>query len=212
VADAETSYIGEDYLPERKEFFDDYSRTKYIAEKMVREFGSLNASLPLRVIRPGIIVGDSKTGFIGSINGPYYFLDLVKKNINIIKKLPIVPLAFNPESELHIIPVDHVANLISKIISRDNFDSGSKSYHLISIDPPKVKDFLEDTRQALGLKCHFIPLQRHKAFNFILPLLKIPKEVIPFMFSKISYDKLATLKDLPELKESKYADYKKIFF
>ena len=41
---------------------------------------------------------------------------------------------------------------------------------------------------------------------------KIPKEIIPFMFSKISYDKSLTLKDLPELRDSKYAEFKKIFF
>jgi hypothetical protein len=65
----------------------------------------------------------------------------------------------------------------------------------------------------IGLKTKFIPIKDHKLINFlVMPCLNIPKEVIPFMFSQVSYDMSDTLKDLPEIKDSKYADFKKIFF
>jgi thioester reductase-like protein len=201
--------IDEVTLPERTVFHDDYSKTKYFAEKMVRQ------SLPntaVRIIRPGAIVGDSLTGEIENINGPYYFVELLKKFRNLLKAMAIFPLTFNPETLLHFIPVDHVANLISLLIKRDEYSREIKTYHLVCIDPPSTQKFINDISQDLGIATKFYPIPQNKVFSLVMPLLKIPKEIIPFMFSKISYDKTLTLKDLPELKNSKYADFKKIFF
>ena len=35
--------------------------------------------VPWRIYRPGIVVGDSKTGEIDKIDGPYYFFKLIQK-------------------------------------------------------------------------------------------------------------------------------------
>jgi thioester reductase-like protein len=212
VADEQSDVLLETNLPERSIFNDNYSKTKYYAEKMVREFSSHHLELPVRIIRPGVIVGDSTTGKISNLNGPYYFINFLKKFAPIIKKLPILPLTFNPETHLHLIPVDHVAHYIFILISRDIREREIKTYHLICIDPPKISEFLKDISRVLEIKTYFRPMQNNLVFSSIIPLLNIPQEIIPFMFSRISYDKTHTLKDLPELKNSKYADFKKIFF
>jgi thioester reductase-like protein len=211
VADEQSDVLLETNLPERSIFNDNYSKTKYYAEKMVREFSSHHLELPVRIIRPGVIVGDSKTGKISNINGPYYFINFLKKFAPIIKKLPILPLTFNPDSHLHLIPVDHVANYIFLLISRDSKGVELRTYHLICIDPPKISEFIKDISQVLGFNTYFKPIKNNLLFSSAMPLLNMPKEIIPFMFSRISYDKSLTLKDLPELKNSKYADFKKIF-
>ena len=46
-----------------------YFRTKHESERLVRE----ECQRPWRVYRPGIVVGDSRTGEIDKIDGPYYF-------------------------------------------------------------------------------------------------------------------------------------------
>ena len=46
-----------------------YFRTKHESERLVRE----ECPRPWRVYRPGIVVGDSRTGEIDKIDGPYYF-------------------------------------------------------------------------------------------------------------------------------------------
>ena len=126
--------------------------------------------------------------------------------------MAFLPLPFNPTTRLQLIPVDHVAHLIFLLVKRDQYNQDLKTYHLICIDPPTIQKFLEDISRELGIKTKFYPISPNKFFTFVLPYLKIPKEIIPFMFSKISYDKTITLKDLPELQNSKYAEFKKIFF
>ena len=53
----------------------DYHRTKFESEKMVRA----EATVPWRVYRPAVVVGDSETGEIDKIDGPYYFFTLIKR-------------------------------------------------------------------------------------------------------------------------------------
>ena len=55
VAGRRTGEIGEDDLSDRFGFENDYERTKYEAERLVREA----TDLPVTVARPGMIVGDS---------------------------------------------------------------------------------------------------------------------------------------------------------
>jgi len=115
-----------------------------------------------------------------------------------------------------IIPVDHCARLIELLIHRagESHFSGPtlKTYHLISHELPTIKMFLDDLCNHFGLKTTFIPLKQNIAHDYILKHLGIPKEVLPFMFSKLSYDKSNTLEDLPEITESTYGQYKSILF
>ena len=45
-----------------------YHATKYEAERIVRE----QAEMPWRVYRPAVVVGDSRTGEMDKVDGPYY--------------------------------------------------------------------------------------------------------------------------------------------
>ena len=51
-----------------------YHRTKFESEKLVRE----ESAVPWRVYRPAIVVGDSQTGAMDKVDGPYYFFPLMK--------------------------------------------------------------------------------------------------------------------------------------
>ncbi len=52
-----------------------YHRTKFESERLVRE----TATMPWRVYRPSIVVGDSRTGRMDKVDGPYYFFPLLKR-------------------------------------------------------------------------------------------------------------------------------------
>ncbi len=52
-----------------------YFRTKHESERVVRE----HCGRPWRVYRPGIVVGDSRTGEIDKIDGPYYMFKLLQQ-------------------------------------------------------------------------------------------------------------------------------------
>jgi len=93
------------------------------------------------------------------------------------------------------------------VLKEDN-STNLKTYHLISDEIPTIKKFLVDIANKLEIKTKFIPIKNNLISTEILPFLGIPKEVVPFMFSKLSYDKSNTLKEIPELLESRYSDYK----
>lgn len=210
VGDPTTYFLDENTLPARSIFEDSYSATKYQAEQLIRE--NLSKKFVTRIIRPGIIIGDSSGSKMPKTDGPYYFLEAIKKHIGLIKKLPFIPLSFNPKAKIPLIPVDHCARFIDLLISRDKFENQLKTYHLISNELPNLKEFLADVKIEFGLKAEFIPFKKNKVHDSILKIAGIPKEVLPFMFSKLSYDKSSTLEDLPEIEESTYSDFKKILF
>ncbi|PRC62729.1 short chain dehydrogenase, partial [Mycobacterium sp. ITM-2017-0098] len=52
-----------------------YHQTKFEAELLVRTATGLR----YRIYRPAVVVGDSRTGEIDKIDGPYYFFGLLAK-------------------------------------------------------------------------------------------------------------------------------------
>lgn len=208
VGDPETFFLEENQLQKRSSFSDKYSETKYLAELCVRE--NLSDKYVTRIIRPGIIVGDSVNGDIPKTDGPYYFIEAFKKYKNILGALPAVLLAYNPRTKMPIIPVDHCARFIALLVSRDQMLKVLKTYHLITPDSPSVAEFLSDLNERFELKTHYIPVKKNPLSKRLLKQLGIPNELESFMFSKLSYDKTSTLEDLPELEESSYAQFKSV--
>lgn len=210
VGDPEAFFLNENELPKRSTFNDHYSETKYAAEKIVRD--NITTKYVTRIFRPAIIVGDSKTKEMPKIDGPYYFIKAFKKYGHALKLVPMIPLSFNPRAKIPLIPVDHCAQFISKLIERDTYKENLKTYHLVSSELPTLREFLSDLNEMAGVKTHYIPVKENVLHNSLLKLLGIPDEVLPFMFSRLSYDKTSTLEDLPEISESTYSSYKHILF
>jgi NAD(P)-dependent dehydrogenase (short-subunit alcohol dehydrogenase family) len=86
-----------------------YFRTKHESERVVRE----ECRRPWRVYRPGIVVGDSRTGEIDKVDGPYYFFKLLQRARRVLPSwLPAVGIE---GGEINIVPVDFVADAIDHI-------------------------------------------------------------------------------------------------
>jgi thioester reductase-like protein len=74
-----TCYVSGDYEGEFPEddldlgqgFLNHYESTKFEAEVLVRE--AMKAGLPATIYRPGIVVGDSRTGETQKYDGPYMY-------------------------------------------------------------------------------------------------------------------------------------------
>lgn len=210
VGDPEKFFLEESSLNKRNNFSDRYSETKYLAEVCVRE--SISDRYVTRIIRPGIIIGDSQTGEMSKTDGPYYFISAFKKFNHILKHIPLLALPFNPRTKMPVIPVDHCARFISLLISRDHYLKNLKTYHLVTPDSPSISEFLSDLNASLKLKTHYLPIGKSGLTKSILKRIGIPAELESFMFSRLSYDKTSTLEDLPELEESSYAQFKQVLF
>jgi nucleoside-diphosphate-sugar epimerase len=85
-----------------------YQRSKRAAEELVRRSG-----LPATIIRPSIVIGDSRTGEIASFQGLHLIASLLLKGL-----LPLLPLA--PQARLDFVPQDLVAGVIADLIERNH--------------------------------------------------------------------------------------------
>jgi short-subunit dehydrogenase len=107
-----------------------YFRTKHEAERLVRE----DSPRPWRVYRPGIVVGDSRTGAIDKIDGPYYFFKSLQRARKVLPSwLPTVGVE---GGEINIVPVDYVAAAIDHIAHQPDLDG--RAFHLTDPNPRKA--------------------------------------------------------------------------
>jgi NAD(P)-dependent dehydrogenase (short-subunit alcohol dehydrogenase family) len=98
-----------------------YYRSKFEAEKIVRESG-----LRYRIYRPGLVVGSSATGEADRIDGPYYAFKLIQRLRNAIP--PWVPLIGLEGGQLNVVPVDYVARALDAIGHKGGLDG--MTFHL----------------------------------------------------------------------------------
>jgi NAD(P)-dependent dehydrogenase (short-subunit alcohol dehydrogenase family) len=93
-----------------------YFRTKHESERVVRE----ECSRPWRVFRPGIVVGDSRSGEIDKVDGPYYAFKLLQQARRVLPAwLPAIGIE---GGEINIVPVDYVADAIDHIAHKPGLD------------------------------------------------------------------------------------------
>ena len=122
VAGEYDGFFREDMFDEGQKLPSDYHRSKFEAEAIVRK----NATVPWRVYRPAVVVGDSETGEMDKVDGPYYFFSLLKKLKAILP--PWVPLAGPELGYTNIVPVDYVADALDHIAYADGLDG--QAFHL----------------------------------------------------------------------------------
>jgi long-chain acyl-CoA synthetase len=105
VAGARKGSVPENSLSDEYGFFSPYELSKYEGEKLVQ---TAKKELPISVFRPGMVVGDSKTGAIKTFNTLYVPLRMYFKG-----QLRIFPV--KPSLRVNLIPVDYVADSIVKL-------------------------------------------------------------------------------------------------
>ncbi|RZT18741.1 thioester reductase-like protein [Mycobacterium sp. BK558] len=98
-----------------------YHRTKFEAELLVRAAPGLR----FRVYRPAVVVGDSRTGEMDKIDGPYYFFPI----LSALAALPrFTPMLLPDTGRTNIVPVDYVVDALSALMHLDGRDG--ETFHL----------------------------------------------------------------------------------
>ncbi len=140
VAGAYKGVFGENQFDEGQRLPSPYHATKFEAERTVREQGLI----PWRVYRPGIVVGDSRTGEMDKIDGPYYFFKAIQKMRQVVPQwMPLVGLDLG---KTNIVPVDWVAGALDHIAHRPNLDG--QAFHLTYQSPQKVDEVINELAAA----------------------------------------------------------------
>ncbi len=124
----------EDMFEEAVGLDNPYFRTKHDSEGLVRH----KCKIPWRIYRPGIVVGDSTTGEIDKIDGPYYFFKLIQK---MRRALPAwMPTIGLEGGRLNIVPVDFVVKAMDHIAHQPRLDG--RCFHLTDPKPLRIGNVL----------------------------------------------------------------------
>jgi len=124
----------EDDLEVGQRFRNAYERTKYEAERLVR---AAMRQLPITVVRPGIIVGDSRTGEIDKLDGPYYLMVLIATNASGVR----LPLLGKSSAPLHLVPIDYVVEAAWHVARGET--AAGKTFHLVDPAPLSARAVFE---------------------------------------------------------------------
>jgi len=124
----------EEDLEAGQKFHNAYERTKYEAERLVR---AAMRQLPITVVRPSIIVGDSRTGEIDKLDGPYYLMVVIATNASGVR----LPLLGRGDAPLHLVPIDYVVEAAWHV-ARGEAAAG-KTFHLVDPAPLSARAVFE---------------------------------------------------------------------
>ena len=106
VAGERTDLVREDELAVGQSYRNTYEQSKAEAEALIR---SRLGSLPVTILRPSIIVGDSRTGVTSSFKMMYWPLKIYARRL--WRTVPGFP-----DAVLDIVPVDYVAAAVTRLL------------------------------------------------------------------------------------------------
>ncbi|MEP7281544.1 MAG: SDR family oxidoreductase [Rubrivivax sp.] len=171
----------EDMFDEAEGLEHPYFMTKHESEKIVRQ----ECKLPWTVYRPAIVVGDSRTGEMDKIDGPYYFFKLIQRLRQILPSwFPSVGLE---GGRINIVPVDFVVAALDHISHSKHARPGA-CFHLVDPMGYRVGEVLDIfSRAAHAPKMNifvnaallgFIPKSVKKGLMALAPVRRIRSAVM----------------------------------
>lgn len=185
----------EDALDERQPFRNHYESTKFEAEVLVRE--AMTNGLPATIYRPGIVVGDSRTGETQKYDGPYFLAEFLRRQ----RSVALVPaVGATDEVRVCLVPRDFVVEAMDQLSVLPT--SVGRTYALTDPDPPTVRQLVETFAGHLGKGVVWVPLPLGltRAAVGSVPgmerLLGLPAEALDYFASPTTYATTNTLADL----------------
>jgi thioester reductase-like protein len=176
--------VKEDDLKAGQSFRNIVEETKARAEKLVR---AAMGRLPIAVVRPSIVVGDSTTGEVDRFDGPYLLILLI------VTSPPdfALPLPGRGHSLLNLVPIDYVVRA-ANAIGRSEHAVG-KTFHLVDPAPLPARRVFELVARAGGrrLPRGFIPANITKALLRTPGLerfAKSPRALLETLGTDVAYD------------------------
>lgn len=149
-----------------------YHRTKLESERMVRD-----QHVPWRVYRPSIVVGDSVTGAMDKVDGPYYLFPALKRMRDLLPSwLPLVGVDLG---DTNMVPVDYVAKALHHLAHLPGRDG--ETFHLVNPKPQPVVAMLNAFCRAAGAPQFALPVDRYAAVRG--PLALLPRGLRPSTYA-----------------------------
>jgi NAD(P)-dependent dehydrogenase (short-subunit alcohol dehydrogenase family) len=195
----------EDMFDEAENLDHPYFLTKHESEKLVRK----ECKVPWTVYRPAFVVGDSSTGEMDKIDGPYYFFKLIQRMRQILP--PWMPSVGLEGGRINIVPVDFVVAALDHI-SHSKAALAGQCFHLVDPQGYRIGDVLDIVGKAAhapkmnlfvnAALLGFIPKSVKKGLMALAPVRRIraavmkdlglPEDIFEFVNWPTRYDRRAT--------------------
>ena len=171
----------EDDLDLGQEFENNYDETKFLSEKLVRE---RRDSIPTVILRPTSVVGHSRPGAIEKIDGPYYALGMIARNMHYI-----VPNT--RDNKFQFAPVDFIADAFYYLFEDE--ESIGKVFHLVDPEPVTYLEFFALACEAIGkrkplLRLPAAPMRLLGRLPGFEKLTGVPREASEHCFLATDFD------------------------
>ena len=186
VSGTRKGVIYEDELDRDQGHKNYYEETKFWAEVEVRRQIE-HLGLDAMIFRPGIVVGDSRTGRTSKYDGPYYIFDLLWR---LPSWLPAVGVG-DGEAKVNLVPVDFATKAMLHI-ARDQAHLG-QTFHIADPNPMRAKDVLSQALAVMGkgsTRGHLPPrlVDRAMKVERISEAVGVPRESFVYFNHDAHYD------------------------
>lgn len=189
-----------------------YAQTKYEAEKLVRLY--TEKKVCRHVYRLGVLVGDSNTGEMTKVDGPYFLfpsLQLIKQYQPWVNHLKYCPLPMNPESLFPLIPVDEAARVVGQMVEKP-MNRSLQTFHILGSTLPTMQIFLKDCLEAMEIPLDPFPIPPNTMNSFLCRFFHLPTQLLEYAYSETIYDQAIFQKSYPSLQTKSYEEFKEPFF
>ena len=190
VSGKRTGVIYEDELVHAAGFKNHYEETKYHAEVLVQD--RMDA-IPTVVFRPGIVVGDSRTGETSKFDGPYFILQALRK----LPKVTFMTKVGSGNNPVNLVPVDFVLEAMTHLAQAEH---AGTVFHLTDPHPMTTQEILELFTDLMEMRAAFIPVPPKLARTLMQTglgqYLGISPELIDYFDHPSRYDNTNTQRAL----------------
>ena len=171
-------------LDEGQKFKNHYESTKSRAEIEVRR---RMHRIPTIIHRPGIVIGDSKTGETDKYDGPYY---LIKLLMRVPAWMPMVNVGV-VETKINLVPVDFLVNAMAEIGTKD--EAIGKTIQYADPNPRTSKEIVDGILGILGHSkaVGSVPAslaEKALSLRALRKRVELPKESIEYFSHPVLYD------------------------
>ncbi len=128
-------------------FKNHYEETKYLAEVEVVKSG-----VPATIYRPGIVVGDSRTGETAKFDGPYFTLAAMER----LPSPGVFPRVGSGRNQVNLVPVDYAVEAMARLAATP--EAQGRTYHLTDPHPLSALEIAQALAHALGKSFFYLPV------------------------------------------------------
>ncbi|SIT84290.1 SDR family oxidoreductase [Edaphobacillus lindanitolerans] len=185
-------------------FKNHYERTKYDAEVLVHY---VRDRVPTTIIRPGIVLGDSRTGETEKFDGPYFIMRFLDK----FSGMPI-PYIGKSRAAINLVPVDYIIDATHHL-SRSSAGI-DKVYHLTDPSPYMARDAFRLIAEELAGKKPVFTVPRSSVYMMLsMPSFRrwvqVERETLDYFHLEAEFDCSGAAADLSQagIRCPDFADY-----